>query len=145
VVLLQKLIFNALKFTGENGSVQLCIVVETMPNCGSIDITPCTEVTEKDYMSPIFFKDSPGNWAQTSPPASPSASASASPSSHVSSTIAVAAVHKAFHRIRSPQRRLERDEGVPGTVEEAVESRDCCGRAWILRRFTVDQHGDALG
>jgi len=65
--------------------VQLCIVVETMPNCGSMDMTPYTEVTEKDYMaSPIFFKDTPGNWAQASPPASPSAPASASPSSPVS-------------------------------------------------------------
>lgn len=63
----------------------LRIVIETMPDAGSMDITPYTEVTEKDYMaSPIFFKDTPGNWAQTTPPLSPSASAS--PSSPVSQT-----------------------------------------------------------
>jgi len=72
--------FNALKFTGNNGSAQLCIVVEAMPNCGSMDITPYTEVTGKDYILLIFFKDMPDDWTQTSPPAS------ASPSSPVSQT-----------------------------------------------------------
>ena len=65
--------------------MQLQIVVESIPDAGSMDITPYSEVTGKDYMaSPIFFKDTPGNWSQTSPPLSPSASAS--PSSPVSPT-----------------------------------------------------------
>jgi osomolarity two-component system sensor histidine kinase SLN1 len=76
------LISNALKFTGEGGSVQLMIVMEPMPNTESMDITPYSDITDKpDYMSaPIFFRDSPANVTSLRPPSPPPSNPS-SPSS----------------------------------------------------------------
>jgi osomolarity two-component system sensor histidine kinase SLN1 len=78
------LISNSLKFTDEGGSVQLMIVMESLPNAGSVDITPYSDVTEthEDYLSaPIFFKDSPANSPGSAPISPESSSPPLSPSS----------------------------------------------------------------
>ncbi|CCX07589.1 Similar to Two-component system protein B; acc. no. Q9P4U6 [Pyronema omphalodes CBS 100304] len=79
------LISNSLKFTNDGGSVQLMIVMESIPTTGSVDITPYSidETGTADYMSsPIFF-NSPANSPSTeitSPRPSPSPRHSPPPS-----------------------------------------------------------------
>ncbi|KAA8894984.1 hypothetical protein FN846DRAFT_365203 [Sphaerosporella brunnea] len=74
------LISNSLKFTKEGGSIELVVVLESIPNAESVDITPYSDIADKpDYLSaPIFFKDLPSNFASTTE-ATPSHSSPSSP------------------------------------------------------------------
>jgi osomolarity two-component system sensor histidine kinase SLN1 len=77
------LISNSLKFTKEAGCIELMIVLESMPNAESIDVTPFSDgdTTDKqdDYLSaPIFFKETPANILSTET-ISPSPSSPSSP------------------------------------------------------------------
>jgi osomolarity two-component system sensor histidine kinase SLN1 len=80
------LVSNSLKFTKESGSIELMIVLESMPNAESIDVTPYSDAEaaetidkQEDYLSaPIFFKDTPANVLSTAT-ISPSPSSPSSP------------------------------------------------------------------